>query len=131
MMQDRPMILVVDDEEDLTWSIKRGLKKENPEYQIVCVNSGSDALSLLNQNHVTLLITDLRMPECSGLDLLKRAFKSSDCPKTLLMTAYGASDPEASQAAELADAYLEKPFDMKTLRSLVKTMLSTESPVMA
>jgi len=64
----RHTILCVDDEINIINSIKRLLRKEN--YQILTASSGAEALKVLEQNQVHLIISDQRMPEMSGTELL-------------------------------------------------------------
>ncbi len=62
-------VLFVDDEEKILRSLKRGLLDEP--YETLFVNSGKKALEILEQKKVHVLVTDMRMPEMSGLELLK------------------------------------------------------------
>ena len=68
-MQKR--VLIVDDEEDLTWTLARKLSKDQDKFQLITVNSGREAKEVLSQLPVDLVITDVRMPEVSGLELLE------------------------------------------------------------
>ncbi len=61
--------LFVDDEEKILRSLKRGLMDEP--YESLFANSGQEALEILKQNEVHVLVTDMRMPEMPGLELLK------------------------------------------------------------
>ena len=62
-------VLFVDDEEKILTSLKRALMDEP--YKSLFANSGQEALEMLQKNEVHVLVTDMRMPEMSGLDLLK------------------------------------------------------------
>ena len=64
-------VLFVDDEERLLAALKRGLLDEP--YQALFANSGREALQILEQQEVHVLVTDMRMPEMGGLDLLRIA----------------------------------------------------------
>ena len=75
MQARRKRVLVVDDEEDLTWSISKHLSKDVEKYELICVNSGVKALEVLSQLPVDLVISDIRMPEISGLELLTKTQK--------------------------------------------------------
>lgn len=67
-MEDRT-VLFVDDEEKLLRSLKRGLMDEP--YKSLFANSGKEALDILKENEVHVLVTDMRMPEMGGLELLR------------------------------------------------------------
>lgn len=62
-------ILFVDDEDKVLNSLKRGLIDEP--YKTIFTNSGKEALDILEKNEVHIIITDMRMPEMSGLELLR------------------------------------------------------------
>ena len=62
-------VLLVDDEEQILRSLKRGLIDEP--YKTFFANGGREALEILQQNEVHVIVTDMRMPEMSGLDLLR------------------------------------------------------------
>ncbi len=112
-------VLVVDDEEDLTWSISKNLAKDKDKYELVCVNSGKDALNVLNQVPVDLVISDIRMPEISGLDLLLTIKKEFPTTKVIIMTAYGSEAIQKEVYRRGSIAYIEKPFEIETLRQLI------------
>jgi len=66
---EKMTVLMVDDEEKVLGSLKRGLLFES--YNSLFANSGKEALEILEQEKVHVLVTDMRMPEMSGLELLK------------------------------------------------------------
>lgn len=68
-MDETYTILFVDDEVRLLRSIQRGLLDEP--YNLLFAESGKQALELLEENEVQIIVTDMRMPEMSGLDLLR------------------------------------------------------------
>jgi DNA-binding NtrC family response regulator len=68
-MDERQTILFVDDEIRLLRSIERGMLDEP--YRMLFAESGPEALKLLEANEVHILVTDMRMPEMTGLELLK------------------------------------------------------------
>jgi len=69
-MDEKPTILFVDDEFRLLRSIERGMLDEP--YHMLFAESGKDALKLLEEHEVQVLVTDMRMPEMTGLELLKQ-----------------------------------------------------------
>ena len=70
---EKRTVLFVDDEEKILRSLKRGLMDEP--YESLFANSGQEALEILRQNEVHVLVTDMRMPEMSGLELLRAVKK--------------------------------------------------------
>lgn len=68
-MDEKTTVLFVDDEEKILKSLKRGLLYEP--YKKIFANSGQEALEVLEGNQVHIIVTDMRMPEMNGLELLK------------------------------------------------------------
>ncbi len=123
-MQDRKKrVLVVDDEEDLTWSISKHLSKDKEKYELICVNSGQKALDVLFQLPVDLVISDIRMPEISGLELLAKIKDSYPNTKVIIMTAYGSSEIQGEANKRGCLKYIEKPFEINELRQLINNAI--------
>lgn len=112
-------VLIVDDEEDLTWSIAKHLKKDSNKYELFTVNSGKEALEILSQVPVDLVLSDIRMPEISGMDLLLEIREKYPSTKVIIMTAYGSSEIQNEANERGCFKYIEKPFEMQDLRNLV------------
>ena len=66
---EKRTVLFVDDEEKMLTSLKRGLLDEP--YKTLFANSGKEALEILQRNPVHVIVTDMRMPEMGGLELLR------------------------------------------------------------
>lgn len=112
-------VLIVDDEEDLTWSIEQHLKKDSRHYELHSVNSGQAALDLLSQIPIDLVVSDIRMPEISGLDLLIDIREKYPATKVIIMTAYGSSEIQNEASERGCFQYIEKPFEISELRRLI------------
>ena len=82
---EKRVVLFVDDEEKILRSLKRGLLDEP--YNSLFANSGEEALEILKQKEVHIIVTDMRMPEMSGLELLRIAKK--DYPHIIRMVLSG------------------------------------------
>lgn len=112
-------VLVVDDEEDLTWSISKHLSKDKDYYNLNAVNSAADALDLLKKKTIELVISDIRMPEISGLDLLLKIRENYPDTKVIIMTAYGSSEIQEEANKHGCFKYIEKPFEINELRQMI------------
>jgi len=112
-------LLVVDDEEDLTWGIARSLMKDSSLFQVTCANSGTEALDHLNQKQFDLVITDIKMPGMNGLDLVLEIRKRFPETKVIIMTAYGSPEMEEQVNKRGAFGYIEKPFEINNLKKLI------------
>ncbi|HDQ46047.1 MAG TPA: response regulator [bacterium] len=117
-------MLIVDDEEDLTWSLSRGLVKTLPGWTIITENSFHKARLLLKENAFDCLITDFRMQEGDGIELIRTAKKHQTTGLLILMTAYGSADV-TQRLSQFPDVvYFEKPFEIEILRELIATWIA-------
>ncbi len=119
-MADGPKkVLIVDDEEILTWIMSKTLSKDKKRYEVLVANDGNKALEIMQSVPVDLVITDIRMPGMSGLDLLEEIREKYPETKVIIMTAYG--NPEVQKEANERGClhYLEKPFKIEDLRNLI------------
>ncbi len=119
-------VLIVDDEEDLTWTLSKKLSKDSDKFQLVCVNSGSEAIEVMNQLPVNLVITDVRMPEVSGLELLVQIKDRYPQTRVVIMTAYGSDDVKREANQGGCFRYIEKPFEINELRTVILEGLSQD-----
>jgi len=120
-MVNKTRIMVVDDEPLMRVTIQDALAGEG--YEAVAVETGEKGVALLHKEHWDVLITDLRLPDREGIQILKEA-KSLD-PQTdvILITAYGSIDSAVTAMKEGASDYLTKPFSMDELLLIVKRLL--------
>jgi YesN/AraC family two-component response regulator len=116
-------LLIVDDEETLTYSLYQTFINAPVDCEVVTAASGEEALKRFAEKSFDLVITDLEMPGIKGLELLSRVKSQKTNTQVIIITAYG-SDEKEEQAYELgADYYLEKPFDIWEIKNLVLKML--------
>lgn len=93
------------------------------DYQGITAKDGEDALSHLRKESFDLVITDLRMPNLGGMDLLKSIKEENPSLPVVVITAYGKSDTERDVLAAKADGYLAKPFKVNDIENLLKGLL--------
>lgn len=119
MAKELKKVLIVDDEETLTWSMSKSLAKDKDKYEVIVANSGKEALNILKQNHIDLVISDIRMPDMNGLDLLVQIKKEYPKTKVIIMTAYGSSDVQKEANRRGSLYYIEKPFEINEIRKVI------------
>ncbi|MCA9741153.1 response regulator [candidate division KSB1 bacterium] len=124
MDYQKKAILIVDDEEDLTWSISRYFRRSDDLFETFCVSSGDQALEFMQKNHVDLLITDVKMPGISGLELVNIVLKKYPRMKVIMMTAYGSDEVQTRLDTAQPIFFVEKPFELLLLRETVYTALN-------
>jgi len=116
-----PPILVVDDEADLVASYERLLRRKG--YGIVSAGSRVEGLRLVAREPLALVITDLRLPDGDGLDLVRAARRLPTPTPAMVVTGFAS---EASRTASMvagASAFLAKPFAAANFTSLVERAL--------
>jgi len=118
-MHDSPRVLIVDDQPDFARGLARLLTPKLPGTAFDHALSGDEALAALEQTPYAVLVTDLRMPGLSGLELLPRALAHTPHLGVVLLTAYG--DIDTAVAALKAGAYdfLTKPVDSDQLARVI------------
>ena len=114
----KPTILAVDDDPGASRAIARDLStRYGADYTVVRATSGSEALTLLNRltlqdRRVALVVTDQRMPEMTGIEMLEDVRRLSPDSKLLLLTAYADTDVAIKAINDIGlDYYLFKPWD--------------------
>ncbi len=123
MVTDLKKVLIVDDEETLTWSMAKSLSKDREKYEVMIANNGKEALNLLKKNKIDLVISDIRMPDINGLDLLVRIKMEHPQTKVIIMTAYGSSDVQKEANRRGSLYYIEKPFEISDIRKVILDLI--------
>jgi len=125
----RSKLWIVDDEESIR-TICTSALEEN--FNIETFSSGSEALLALNSDKPDLIITDIKMPGLTGIDLLKIVAEKFPNLPTIVMTAHSDIDNALSAYKGGAFEYLSKPFDVDTIRALALKAIRqsiTDDPV--
>ncbi len=120
-------VLIVDDEETLTWSLAKSLSHDREAYEITTANDGETALSLIKEDSFDLVVLDIRLPGISGLDVLVKIKEINPATKVIIMTAYGSSEIKAKAKARGSLFYIEKPFEIDQMRELILKALREDS----
>jgi len=117
-------ILLVDDNEDLRVTIKEELEKK---YTVIDAPNGKEALLIAVAKNPDLIITDVMMPVMGGKELcnvIKTNFQTSHIP-VIMITALSEVDDKVEGLEIGADAYVEKPFNMKILMATVNNLIKS------
>ena len=123
-MSDIKRLLIVDDEEALTFSLYQIFINVQMECEVLTASNGDEAFAKIEEGEFDLVITDIAMPGINGLDLLSMIKGKHPRTKVIVITAYG-SDENKDQAYQRgAEKYIEKPFDLFEIRDLVIDLIS-------
>ena len=124
MEETKKRILIVDDEEDLTWSLSRRLGRDSFDLEVHCANSGHHALDVFKNHRIDLLVTDLRMPGIDGIELVSRVKDQYPQTSVIVMTAYGTVDAKEALNKIGIMGYIEKPFEFDEFKKLIHQNLT-------
>lgn len=111
-------ILVVDDEGAIRYSVTKTLERTG--YQVVTASSGEEALAILTERDFDVVLTDIRMPGISGVDLLAQIKEQSPDAVVILMTGYASLGTAVESLRLGAHDYLIKPSTSEDIRESVK-----------
>ncbi len=115
-------ILIVDDEKSMRDFLKILLSKEG--YEVLAAGDGEQAIAALAENRVDLVISDIRMPGISGLELLSHIKDQEDVIPVIMITAF-ASPNDAVQAMKSgAYDYISKPFNVDEIKSVISAAVN-------
>jgi response regulator RpfG family c-di-GMP phosphodiesterase len=123
MSESPPRILLVDDEDIVTTSIKSFLNLET-DYEVVVFNSPRRALDYLGQTPVDLVVSDFLMPEMDGIQFLLAVKKLHPQTVRILLTGYADKENAIKAINEVGlYQYIEKPWDNEDIRLVIKNGL--------
>lgn len=118
-------ILIVDDEVEMRIALETTLKREG--FNLTLAENGKQAMERLNEDTFDLVLTDIKMPKMSGLELLKALKQKSPQTIAIMMTAYGDIDNAVETMKAGAFDYLLKPFSAEILVATVNRAFLDEN----
>ncbi len=118
-------ILVVDDDSASIEAASEVLEREG--YDLFAASGGREALETLAAEDIDVVITDEKMPDLSGIDLLKHIKDNYPYTQVIILTGYGSIDSAVQATRAGADGYLEKPIQINILRQTTKNALEKRS----
>ncbi|MBL7092941.1 response regulator [candidate division KSB1 bacterium] len=127
MKQGEKRILVVDDEESLTWGITKNLQKQYKDYKFYSLNSGEEALSVLKRLQFNLVISDIQMPGTNGLVLLDYVKKHNPEVPVIIMSSLNKPEIKNLANPNTGIYYFEKPFEMVEFKKTISNILRKRS----
>ena len=114
-------ILVVDDERSMREMLAILLRREG--HEVAVAENGRTAIDLLNQRPFDLIVSDARMPDVDGLEVLRHARSVNPAIIAIMVTAYGSPDLIRGVAQLGVNDYVEKPFNTDVLRFRIRKEL--------
>ncbi len=120
-------LLVVDDDQSMRAALYESLSSCG--YEVETAENGSDALTKFKEGQFAVVVTDMRMPMMSGMDVLRGIKKVSPQTPVILITAYGTVNTAVEAMKEGAAEFIMKPFSLDDLEFAVKNVLVTSTQV--
>ncbi len=117
------VILIVDDEKTIRWSLGEALRESG--YGVIEADSGEKALELFKKNSADLMLLDLKLPGEDGISILKKIRKIDPSLPVVMMTAYGEVETAVEAMKSGAYDFVLKPFALEKLKITVKNALET------
>jgi CheY-like chemotaxis protein len=114
-------VLVVEDEADLVATYERLLRRHG--YRVVSAGSREAALAALKAELPDLLISDLRLPDGDGLDVVRAARALPTPTPVIVVSGFASNDSRAAALAAGASAVLTKPFSTEAFTKLIQSVL--------
>jgi two-component system, NtrC family, response regulator PilR len=118
-------ILVVDDEPDLRTLYELTLLREG--YRVEAAGTVAEAWQLLESQRFDAVITDMRLPDGLGMEILQRIQQAQRSERCVVMTAYGSAENAVEALKAGAFDYLTKPVDLKQFRSVVASAVHEQA----
>ncbi|MGH6689538.1 MAG: response regulator transcription factor [Gammaproteobacteria bacterium] len=120
-----PVVLVVEDEKDLVATYERLLRRQG--CSVTAAGTIHDGLAALETGRVALVIADLRLPDGSGLAVVRAARERANGPPVIVVTGFASEQSRREALDAGATAYMAKPFSALALASLIQEVLATPS----
>lgn len=121
-MSDAQRLLIVDDDSSMRMALYESLTSCG--YEVETAENGADALSKFKEGNFAGVVTDMRMPKMSGMDVLKGVKRISPETPVILITAYGTVSTAVDAMKEGASEFIMKPFSLDDLEFAVKNVLA-------
>ena len=129
-MSPKGSILVIDDESEIRESLEQLLKLES--YKVDTAATGDEGLKSLESGLFDLVLLDINLPDCNGLDLLQQIKRESPEIGVIMITAYASTQMAFQASKQGAESYVTKPWDNDKLlleirNALAKSRLQLEN----
>lgn len=121
------LVLLVDDEEILLKGMLRWLEKNAAGFGVMGAADGTEALELIDRHKPDLVVSDVRMPGLSGLDLLLACRRRYPYTRFVICTSYGTAELERDSLNFGALRFLRKPVDLKLLEKTIGEILTADA----
>ena len=120
-------ILIVDDNLEVLRSLKESLEDHDEHFSVITARDGLEAIKMLKESPISLVVTDLKMPQMNGATLLAYIVEHFPDIPVIIMTGYGKENLKRQTQMRGAMEYIEKPIVISDLARKIKMILQKES----
>ena len=120
-------VLIVDDDREMLVALKDGFSKYKETFSVLISEDGTGAVNILKEKSVSLVVTDLKMPQMDGFALLTHVMENYPDIPVIIITGYSTPDMERLAHEGGAVGYIAKPFMLDNLAKNIMTTLRKES----
>ena len=120
MKQDRIKILVVDDDPKVAWILSEGLSGS---FDFVSARNGSEGLQMVTTEKPQLILLDIKMPDMSGIEVMKRLSKVDNRPEVIMLSGHDDTHYVVESIQSGAAEFIKKPFDVKEVEIHINGIL--------
>jgi len=122
---DNTKILIIEDNEDMAFTLSKVLKKEK--YKVFTASTGEEGISIFQKELIDLVLLDRKLPKMGGIDVLVKMKEINPDILVIMMTALADIKPAIAAMKEGAYDYLMKPFELDELKMVVTKALETHN----
>ena len=117
-------IFVVDDKQDLLFTVKQVIEFYNKDYKVATIDSGKQLFELLKEESPDLILLDIMMPDMNGWEIFKKLKSKPEWKNIPIIFISSVADETSKITANtIADDFIEKPFEAELLQRKIKYFL--------
>ena len=125
--KNKKIVMLVDDNPDLLYSVKKGLESLAKDFEVVTVDSGNKCLQSLNKIKPDLILLDIMMPGMDGWDTCAKIKNNKKTEKIPIVFLTAKTDPISKSMGRLASSdYITKPFNMNDLKKRIDSAIGSK-----
>ena len=120
-------IFVVDDEQDLLFTVKQVIEFYNKDYKVATIDSGKKLFELLKEDTPDLILLDIMMPDMNGWEIFKKLKSKPEWNSIpVIFISSVADDTSKLTANSIGDDFIEKPFEAELLQRKIEYFLKSK-----
>ncbi|MFH2218420.1 MAG: response regulator [Pseudomonadota bacterium] len=126
---NKKTILIVEDDQETIGLLFQVLSRGG--YIVLKAETGTEAIDIMSSNKPDLIILDLNLPDCNGLEILARLMAMHQSVQVIILTGHGSRDAVRSAMKAGAFDFITKPFDIDEVCAVVKEALMSKHPTVS